>query len=192
MCDKEEPLRSLSHLLQGMSVFLIGMMGTGKTTVGQLLAHRLNYRFFDTDKLIEGVAGMAIDSIFRTEGETYFRELESKVLEQVCAYTRSTIATGGGIVLKPKNWGYLRHGLIVWLDAPAGVLLERLGEDRSRPLLQEGDLFEKISTLLAERRSVYAQADLRIAIANCQQTPGEIVEEIIDSLPSVLKEENRD
>lgn len=179
-------------MLQGTSVFLIGMMGTGKTTVGQLLAQRLSYRFFDTDRLIEGVAETTIENIFSTEGEIYFRGLESKVLEQVCAYTQSAIATGGGIVLKPENWGYLRHGLIVWLDAPADILLERLRDDRSRPLLKEGDLLDKLSTLLAERRSLYAQADLRIAIANCQQTPSEITEEILARIPSVLKEGNRE
>ncbi|MEM9539399.1 MAG: shikimate kinase [Cyanobacteria bacterium P01_E01_bin.42] len=173
-----------------MSVFLIGMMGTGKTTVGQLLAQKLNYRFFDTDKLIEGVAGTTIENLFITEGEPYFRNLESKVLEQVCAYTQSAIATGGGIVLKPENWGHLRHGLIVWLDASPEILLDRLHEDRSRPLLKEGDLFEKLSALSRERHSLYAQADLRIAIAHSQQTPLDITEEIIARIPSVLKEES--
>lgn len=170
-----------------MNVFLIGMMGTGKTTVGQLLAAQLGYRFFDTDILIERVAGTTINEIFATRGESYFRTLESQVLEQVCAYTRSAIATGGGIVLKPGNWGHLRHGLIVWLDAPVEILVQRLQEDESRPLLKDRDLSEKLSTLLAERRSLYAQADLRIAIANPEQTPKEITAEILDRIPSVLK-----
>lgn len=166
-------------------------MGTGKTTIGQLLASRLEYRFFDTDILIERVAETTIDKIFATEGENYFRSLETKVLAQVCAYTRSAIATGGGIILKPENWGYLRHGLIVWLDAPVEILVQRLQEDRSRPLLKDRDLSERLASLLAERYSLYAQADLRITIARSQQTSQEIVDEILDRIPSVLKIESR-
>ncbi|WP_348539881.1 MULTISPECIES: shikimate kinase [Spirulina sp. CCY15215] len=177
----------MKQLLHGTSIFLVGMMGTGKTTLGQLLAGRLGYRFFDTDVLIERVAETTIDKIFATEGENYFRSLETKVLEQICAYTQSVIATGGGIILKLENWGYLHHGLIIWLDAPVEILVQRLQEDRSRPLLKDGDLSEKLTILLAERRSLYAQADLHIAIARSQQTPQEIVEEILDRIPSVLK-----
>ncbi|MDB9314753.1 shikimate kinase [Spirulina sp. CS-785/01] len=171
-----------------MSVFLVGMMGAGKTTVGQCLAHRLGYRFFDTDVLIERVAGKPITEIFATEGEAYFRELESQVLQQVSACTRSAIATGGGIVLKPINWGTLQQGLVIWLDVPVEVLVERLQADNTRPLLQNTDLTEKLSSLLEQRRPRYAQADLHIT-PTAEQTPEEITEIILQKIPTVLKEQ---
>lgn len=162
------------------------MMGSGKTTVGQLLAQKLGYRFFDTDVLIERVAGKTINEIFATEGEGYFRELEAQVLQQISAYTQSAIATGGGIILQQLNWSYLQQGLIIWLDAPVELLTQRLAEDNTRPLLKETDLKSKLSNLLAQRRSRYAQADLHIVLTP-QQTPEDIVENIIKQIPSVLK-----
>ncbi|MGK7872761.1 MAG: shikimate kinase [Xenococcaceae cyanobacterium] len=172
--------------LLGTNIFCIGMMGAGKTTVGKLLAQQLGYRFFDTDVLIEQVAGQTINEIFATEGEESFRELEGKVLQELSAYTRSAIATGGGIVLRQKNWSYLHHGLIVWLDAPVEVLMKRLAEDTARPLLQEADLALKLTSLLEHRRPLYAQADLHIFIED-SQTPEQISSRVIEMIPTVLK-----
>ena len=171
--------------LQGLSVFLIGMMGTGKTTVGQLLAQKLGYRFFDSDDLIEKVANQSINEIFASQGEDSFRELETQVLTQLSAYTRSVFATGGGIILSQKNWSYLHQGLIIWLDAPVEVLVKRLADDTSRPLLQD-DLAATLTSLLEQRRSRYAQADLHIPI-EASQTPHQIVSQIIEKIPTVLK-----
>ena len=103
----------VNNLLKGTSVFLIGMMGVGKTTVGNLLATELGYRFFDTDDLIEKVAGKTIKEIFADDGEESFRELEGLVLSDLSAYTKLVVATGGGIVLRQMNWSYLRHGLVI-------------------------------------------------------------------------------
>ena len=86
----------MKEQLQGVNLFLIGMMGSGKSTVGQLLAEQLRYRFFDSDVLIERVAGEPVTEIFAHQGEATFRELESQVLGQLAAQTRSVIATGGG------------------------------------------------------------------------------------------------
>ena len=169
----------MNNLLQGVNVYLIGMMGTGKTTVGQLLAQRLEYRFFDTDVLLEKVAQKPIPEIFATEGEAYFRDLETQVLREVSAYTRSAIATGGGIVQKPVNWGCLRQGLMIWLDTDLEVLKERLAEDNTRPLAA------KLESLWETRRSLYAQADLHIVIDR-QKTPEQIVDEIINKIPSKI------
>ncbi|MFM7279672.1 MAG: shikimate kinase, partial [Microcystis aeruginosa] len=121
--------------LRGLSVFLLGMMGSGKSTLGELLSRRLQYRFFDTDILIERVAGKKIKEIFADEGEATFRELETQVLAELSSLTKTVIATGGGMVLKPINWSYLRHGLMIWLDVPLEVLVKRLKQDTSRPLL---------------------------------------------------------
>ncbi len=169
----------MNNLLRGVNVYLIGMMGSGKTTIGQLLAKKLGYRFFDTDVLLEGVAQKTIPEIFATEGEIYFRDLETKVLQEVSAYTRSAIATGGGIIQKPVNWSYLRQGLIVWLDVELEVLKERLVDDDTRPL---GD---KLESLWESRRSLYAQADLRISVPR-EQTPEQIAENIMDRIPSMI------
>ena len=175
-------------MLKGMSVFLIGMMGVGKTTVGKNLARQLGYRFCDTDVLIETVANQTISNIFATAGEASFRELESQVLSEVSAYTKTVIATGGGIVLKQMNWSYLRHGLIVWLDADVDLLLERLKEDSTRPLLQEVDPEAKLKSLLEERTHLYSQADLHICL-KAEQTPEAIAQQIVSEIPTVLKEE---
>ncbi len=169
----------MNNLLQGVNVYLIGMMGSGKTTVGKLLAQKLDYRFFDTDVLLEKVAQKPIPEIFATEGEAYFRDLETKVLKEVSAYIRSAIATGGGIVQKPINWSYLRQGLMIWLDADIEVLKERLAEDNTRPLAA------KLESLWSTRRSLYAQADLHIIIDR-QQTPEQITDEIMDKIPSMI------
>ncbi|AFY76832.1 shikimate kinase [Pleurocapsa sp. PCC 7327] len=176
----------MTNLLQGVSVFLVGIMGTGKTTVGQILAQQLGYRFFDTDVLIERVAGQTINEIFARQGEERFRELETQVLAELSAYTKSVIATGGGIVMRPINWSYLHHGLIVWLDAPVELLRKRLAEDTTRPLLQAIDRAKKLSSLLEIRRPLYQQADLQIAIAQ-NQTPEQITAKLIEQIPTVLK-----
>ena len=174
------------QLLQGVNIFLIGMMGTGKTTIGKILAQRLGYRFFDTDVLIERVTQQTINSIFTTQGEEAFRDIESQVLAELSACTRSVIATGGGIILRPKNWSYLHHGLIIWLDTPVNLLTKRLAKDQTRPLLQDEDLTIKLQSLLAQRQPLYAQGDLHILIQE-NQSPHDIVKEIFEVIPTVIK-----
>jgi len=176
----------MTDLLRGMSIFLIGMMGTGKTTVGQLLAKEISYRFFDTDVLIERVLAKSISEIFAQEGEAIFRDVETQVLCQLCAETRSIVSTGGGVVLNPKNWSHLRHGLVIWLDAPVPVLVERLSADDTRPLLRSEDLTQKLTQLSQERRSLYSEADLHISIESLA-TPAQIVTDILEALPRALK-----
>lgn len=178
----------MENILKGLNVYLIGMMGSGKTTVGKLLAKRLQYRFLDTDCLIENVTHKTINQIFAEEGETYFRQLENRILAEVSTYIRCVIATGGGIILKQENWSYLHHGMIIWLDTPAEVLVQRLAEDQTRPLLQKGDLLDKLTNLIAQRQSLYQQADLTITIKS-HQTPNEILEQIMQLIPSKLKPE---
>ncbi|WP_414548108.1 shikimate kinase [Anabaena sp. CCY 0017] len=176
----------MSSLLQGINLYLIGMMGAGKTTVGQLLANYLGYRFLDTDDIITQSAGRSINQLFAEEGEAAFRQLESDVLAQVCAYTRLTIATGGGIVLRTENWSYLHHGLVVWLDVPVELLYTRLAEDTTRPLLQDADPLGKLRSLLEERTPLYSQADLKITV-RAEETPEEIAHRVMEAIPSVLK-----
>jgi shikimate kinase len=162
------------------------MMGVGKTTVGRLLATELGYGFIDTDEVITASAKKSINQIFAQEGETEFRQLESDVLSQVSAFTKLTVATGGGIILKRENWSYLHHGLIVWLDASAELLYNRLKEDTTRPLLQDSNPLLKLRNLLKERESLYALADLRITLQE-GETPEEIAKRVLTQIPSVLK-----
>ena len=176
----------MNNLLKGINVFLIGMMGTGKTTVGKILAQQLNYRFFDTDVLIERVADRKIKEIFANEGEESFRQLETQVLREVSAYTKSAIATGGGIVLRQENWSYLHYGLIVWLDAPPELLIERLADDNTRPLLQDPNPSQKLNQILEARRPIYTQADLHVEIEK-YQTPEQIASQIIEMIPTIVK-----
>jgi shikimate kinase len=173
--------------LRGLSVFLLGMMGCGKSTVGELLSRRLQYRFFDTDVLTERVAGKKISAIFADEGEATFRELETQVLGELSSLTKTVVATGGGIVLKPMNWSYLRHGLMIWLDAPVDILVKRLKKDTSRPLLKSTDLKSKLELLLEQRRVLYAEADIHIIISDLD-TPTQIVEKILTAIPTVIKQ----
>lgn len=170
----------MSNLLQGVSVYVIGMMGAGKTTVGKQLAKDLNYRFIDTDKTIEAIAKKPITEIFADHGEAYFRKLETQVLGELSVYARSVISTGGGIVTEQINWSYLRDGLVVWLDVDLEILKKRLSHDKTRPLA------DKLESLLEARRSLYAQADIAISI-DSNLSPGKISAQIIEAIPSVLK-----
>ncbi len=179
-------LTQVNDVLKGLNIFLIGMMGSGKTTVGHLLADKLGYRFFDTDVLIEKVTRKTINEIFAEDGEDAFRQLESKVLSELAAGTKLTIATGGGIVQRQFNWSYLHHGLVVWLNAPVEVLIERLQNDTTRPLLKDTDPARSLQKLLDQRRRLYAEADLHISIS-ASDTPEQIASRVITEIPSALK-----
>ncbi|MGA1475190.1 MAG: shikimate kinase [Prochlorothrix sp.] len=177
----------MSTRLQGLSIFLIGMMGVGKTTVGRLLAQGLGYRFVDTDALVEQVAGQSIPEIFAQEGEAAFRELESRVLSELSSYRRLVIATGGGIVVDRENWCHLHQGLTVWLDVPLDLLMERLEAERDhRPLLQTEEPRTTLEFLLHQRRPRYAEADLMLTIET-PEAPEQTCERILAQIPSVLK-----
>ena len=179
-------MNPLYQQLQGLNLYLIGMMGCGKSTVGELLAKTLNYKFIDTDQLITQVAGQSINTIFAEAGEAEFRQLESQVLSQLCAYQRLVVATGGGIVLQKMNWSYLRHGLIIWLDVPPAQLYQRLQGDTTRPLLQDSDPLLKLQTLLNQRQSLYQQADIRIEV-NADDSSSQVMEKVITAIPNKLK-----
>lgn len=178
--------QTISSMLQGINLYLIGMMGCGKTTVGRLLAEHLGYVYIDTDELIKTATGRTINQIFAQEGEATFRELESQVLAQVCCHTKLSVATGGGIILRRENWSYLHHGLIVWLDVPPEILYNRLLEDNTRPLLQDQDPQGKLRSLLQQRQPLYAQADLRIAVDELD-TPEQIATLTLEKIPTILK-----
>jgi shikimate kinase len=174
------------NLLRGVNLFLIGMMGAGKSTVGRLLADYLNYHFFDTDDLIEQATGQTIAQIFAESGETIFRQLETQVLSELSAHTRLAIATGGGIVMNPVNWSYLHHGVVVWLDVAPEQLYERLRQDTQRPLLQTSNPQQTIQDLLDKRQSLYAQADVRIEVRT-GESPEQVAEQIVQEIARIKR-----
>jgi shikimate kinase len=145
------------------NIVLIGFMGTGKTTVGKLLAARLELAFTDMDDCIVERAGKSIPAIFADDGEPAFRALERQVVIALSARRGLVIATGGGVVLNPGNTRDLgANGLLVALTASPDVILERLRHDSGRPLLSAGDKGEKIRTLLAARQHLYNAIPARI------------------------------
>jgi shikimate kinase len=146
------------------NLILIGFMGTGKTSVGQRVAHSLGFRFVDTDKLIVKKAGKPIPKIFEDEGEDAFRRLETEVLRACADGEGQVISTGGGIVTREENRGILRDaGYVIWLRASPEVIYERVRRNRNRPLLQTADPMKTIHDLLDARKDLYeACADLAI------------------------------
>ncbi|HEY1084539.1 MAG TPA: shikimate kinase [Prosthecobacter sp.] len=147
------------------NIVLIGLMGSGKSTVGRLVAHMLGFQFVDTDHVIVEQAGCSIPEIFAREGEAGFRQRESAVLRELLGSKHSIIATGGGIITQPRNLPLLRHlGFITWLEADVKLLARRTASNNDRPLLRgEEPPLQKLERLLAERKPVYKElADLRI------------------------------
>ena len=183
----EDTRVQLRQRLEGLNLYLVGMMGSGKSSVGRHLAEALNYRFIDADTSLEQVAGRSIPEIFASEGESGFRALESAVLNQIASWHSLVVATGGGVVTQPANWGELHQGVVVWLDAPDAILLQRLEADPTpRPLMEAEDRAERLAALLAERRPLYAQADLQILQDG--RPPEQVAEQILEALPSIIKE----
>jgi len=141
------------------NIILTGFMGTGKTTLGQLLAEKIGYEFIDTDTLIEQQTGESISKIFATQGEKSFRQLETELVKKLAGKSGLVIATGGGLVLNPVNIMELnRTGRIFCLTASPKEILQRVTQQgNSRPLLQEEDPLQKIVTLLQQRDPIYQQ-----------------------------------
>lgn len=144
------------------NIVLVGFMGTGKTTVGLKLAQELGWSFADSDKAVEEAAGMTIPDIFKHEGEGRFRELETEALKRLLSGSGQVVSTGGGAVLKEVNRQLmLEGGLVVALRADETTIVARVRGDSNRPLLQ-GDVEERVRTLMEARRHAYDFAPLQI------------------------------
>ena len=146
----------------GSNIYLIGPMGSGKTTIGQRVAKRLKMEFIDCDRNLEKQTGASVNLIFDVEGESGFRTRESKMLKVLTSRNNVLVATGGGTVLREENRELLkRTGLVVYLQTSVNQQLHRLRLDRTRPLLQEGNRRQKLTRLAAARNPVYEElADL--------------------------------
>lgn len=162
-----------------LAIALVGLSGTGKSTIGRLLAERQHRLLLDTDALIVASAGRSIESIFALEGEERFRDLEVIALRRALAAVPCVVATGGGIVLRDENRGLLRErAFVVWLDAPTETLVRRLRDHSElRPLLA-GDANARLEELRRVRAPLYAEvANLHIQTAG--RSPAAACEEII-------------
>ena len=178
---------TLKQRLGGRSLYLIGMMGSGKTSTGRPLAERLGYGFVDADAVIEQAAGCSIPEIFQRDGEAEFRALEKQVLSSISQRHSLVVATGGGVVTQQENWGLLHSGIVIWLDVVQEQLLKRLQSDKTvRPLLQTADPEAALNDLLAERKALYAEADLTVVIND--EPPEAVADGIVQLLPGLLKD----
>ncbi len=169
------------------NIYLIGLPGSGKTTVGRSLARSLGLDFVDTDQMIEKRTGVSISHIFEIEGEAGFRKRETRLFEEVSNRARTVISTGGGVILNESNRQLMRqHGQVVYLKASMDILWSRLRHCRNRPLLQTAAPQARIAELIKEREPLYeAQADLIVEVSSetANRIAGEIAQLINNPLP---------
>lgn len=160
------------------NIILIGFMGSGKTTVGKALAEQLSYQFLDTDDWIEKKENKTINEIFKEQGETYFRDLETDTIKQLSNLEKHIISTGGGLPLKQENGEILKqNGFIVYLDVKKDTVLKRLEGDKTRPLLSSNMLEQNIKERLEYRKPIY-EYTAHISVSVDNREVDDIVEEI--------------
>ena len=154
------------------NLVLIGFMGSGKSSLGRLVARELGFQFIDTDTLVVERAGFDIPTIFGLHGEEHFRDLEAAVLRSLTHLNRCVVSTGGGAVLREENRDVLRQiGFVVLLAASEEVLFDRVARNRKRPLLHTENPRETVSRMLAERKPIYeAAAQCIIDTSNFNRT----------------------
>lgn len=165
------------------NIVLIGFMGTGKTTIGRLLAERLDRSFIDTDAVIEEITGKTIPQIFARDGVTRFRSEEALLVKKLAGRDSLVIATGGGMVLNPENVRLLKeNGILIALTAEPEVIYQRVRNVKSRPLLVKSNQREAIDSLLKEREGSYNIAACTIDTGRCTQ------EKAVDDIIRFLRE----
>lgn len=185
--QQESSSRALVSSMGAKSIVLVGMPGSGKSSVGRRLAQRLDLPFVDSDSKIEEAAGgMSVSDIFARHGEPEFRSLEARVIARLLESGSTVIATGGGAFLNPDTRAQIgRYGISVWLKADIEILLRRVMRKNDRPLLRGEDPEGVLKRLLSERESAYEKADLTII---SRDTPHEaVVNAIVDELGKYLK-----
>ena len=170
------------------NIILIGFMGSGKSSVGKLLAKELNFEFIDTDEEIEKANDLKISKIFKDFGEEYFRELETSYLKKLLNYKNNLIlSTGGGLPLRDSNVKILREfGVVVYLKATKDTIVKRVRDDNSRPLLGNDHLEERVERLLRSRQSCY-QAAAHIEINTDDKSISAIISEILEQYYLITK-----
>ncbi len=142
-------------------IVLVGMMGAGKSTVGTRLAKKLQVPFYDTDNLVQEIAGCSIDDIFKYAGEDFFRDKERQVVEELLNLTNCVISTGGGAFIDEVNRKVIKERSIsIWLRADYDTILERVSRRNTRPTLKTGNKADLVEQLIKERYPIYEEADI--------------------------------
>lgn len=167
---------------EAKNIILIGIMGSGKSSVGRTIAKMLQRRFIDTDRYIERKTGKTVTEIFEEGGEAQFRKLEKEIIKKVSQYIGIVISTGGGAIKDPESFKYLKEsGWIIALYASPGTLYKRIEGKRIRPiLLKAEDPVKKLEEIQNERKRSYSKADFQIDTEN--KGINEIAQEILDLL----------
>ncbi len=179
-------MSKLKTLINDKVIVLVGLMGSGKSSVGRRLAARLGLNFTDADSEIEAAAGCSIQDIFARHGEAAFREGERRVIARLLDTPGLVLAAGGGAYMDETTRARIGEKAIsVWLRADLEVLLERVSRRDNRPLLKRGDPREILSELIEERYPVYAEADIVIDSLNGPHEA--VVEKIVQCLATYLK-----
>ena len=146
-------------------VVLVGLMGSGKTTIGVVLARRLSVPFFDSDQMIEEQAGATVPEIFERDGEEFFRKVEAKTIKKTLEDAKNplVLATGGGAFMNKDTRQVIKKNAIsIWLNADLEILVDRVEHKHNRPLLKGVDVSEKMQTLIDERYPIYKEADIMV------------------------------
>ena len=138
------------------SLYLVGMTGCGKSTIGREVAKQLNFPFYDADREIETEAGLSISEIFEYEGEAKFRRLEVAAIDTLTQLRKVVLATGGGAILRVSTRKHLAHrGFVVYLNVPIATLIDRAEQSKNRPLLKDRDAKDVLTDMFEERNSLY-------------------------------------
>ncbi len=164
------------------NVYLIGMMGSGKTVTGKLLSLLLHYGFIDLDELIEKKMQKSISEIFENEGEAFFRDKETQVLKEVSAINAKVVATGGGTILRAENVQKMKEsGKVIYLEASLDELWERVKEKKDRPLLKKDSPKEALKKIYEIRKPIYGRiCDFKVNTG--RRTIEEVAHQIFDEL----------
>jgi shikimate kinase len=158
---------ALSAAIRERPIVLVGLMGSGKSTIGRRLASRLGMRFADADDEIERAAGMTISEIFARFGEAQFRDGERRVIARLLTGKPLVLATGGGAFMNEETRALIKQAsLSIWLDADSPTLVERVGRRSHRPLLKNRDPGEVLRELAVVRNPIYAEAHIRVSSAS--------------------------
>ena len=161
------------------NIYLIGLMGSGKTTLGKILSKKLDKHFYDSDQVIEEKLGVNVPMIFEYEGEAGFREREKDILKELVSKQNIVLATGGGIILSESNRHLLaKNGIVIYLKSNQKDLVLRMKNDKTRPLLKNGNVELIIKKLCQEREPLYEEiADFKVVTKN--KRIYEVVNEIV-------------
>lgn len=179
--QQSRPPTEIPAALAGKSVVLVGLMGAGKTCIGQRLARRLDMEFIDADAEIEAAADRTVSEIFAEFGEQAFRDVERRVIARLLSEKPRVIATGGGAFMDDETRANARHhGISVWLKADLEVLVQRVSRRNNRPLLQGGDKRRKLEELMTQRYPTYSEADITVDTGN--EPPESTVQKVYDAL----------